>query len=494
MALKKVAIIGGGVTGLSAGIHARRNGYDATIFEMHYLPGGMCTSWQRRGFSFEGCLHYIQLTGSSPQHFFFNLWKELGVFPAIKMIPQEVFHSFRDLSGRTFHLFADADRLEEELLRHSPGDADEVRALAAAVRTYSWFVRSAGRNPIRLLRKGAGMLRGLPLFWKYGSMNLGEYASRFRDPLLREALTDIFGCPEFACISLFFILAGWHLGGTAYPQGGSLALAKAIEGTFLGLGGEIRYRSKVQRILVEDGRAAGVELNDGSVERADIVVSAADGRSTLVDLLGGRFTPQRLRDRYATKPLYPAFIQVSLGVDLDLSAEPHALKVQLRNPFQLAGRTRRELWLHHFACDPTAAPSGKTALAVLYPTDWSWWEQFPYGNRNYEKEKERILAATIAHLEEILPGISSRIEVSDVSTPYTMHRYTGNWRGSPGFVMTKELAGEMTLKTCYTLPGLDRFYMAGQWVKGFGVPMAALSGREVVQAICRADRRRFRAV
>lgn len=71
-------------------------------------------------------------------------------------------------------------------------------------------------------------------------------------------------------------------------------------------------------------------------------------------------------------------------------------------------------------------------------------------------------------------------------------RYTNTWQGAPGFMMTKELAGEMFMNPQYTLPGLDGFYMIGQWVKGFGAPMAAASGREVIQKICRADRRRFR--
>jgi hypothetical protein len=60
-------------------------------------------------------------------------------------------------------------------------------------------------------------------------------------------------------------------------------------------------------------------------------------------------------------------------------------------------------------------------------------------------------------------------------------------------MMTKELGAEMVMKPQYILPGLDGFYMTGLWVKGFGVPMAAAGGREVIQRICREERRRFRA-
>ncbi len=61
---KKILIIGAGMAGLSAGIHALRNGYDAEIYEMHNLPGGLCTAWDRKGYTFDGCIHW--LVGTKP--------------------------------------------------------------------------------------------------------------------------------------------------------------------------------------------------------------------------------------------------------------------------------------------------------------------------------------------------------------------------------------------------------------------------------------------
>jgi hypothetical protein len=58
-------------------------------------------------------------------------------------------------------------------------------------------------------------------------------------------------------------------------------------------------------------------------------------------------------------------------------------------------------------------------------------------------------------------------------------------------MMTKTLAGEMVMNPQYCLPGLDCFYMIGLWVKGFGVPMAAASGIEVIQKICAEDGKKF---
>jgi phytoene dehydrogenase-like protein len=229
------------------------------------------------------------------------------------------------------------------------------------------------------------------------------------------------------------------------------------------------------------------------VEKADIIISAADGHATLFDMLEDRFTTPDLRERFATQPLYPSFVQVSLGVNRDLSATPHAVKAETAVPFEIAGQTRQELWYQHFAFDPTMAPQGKTSITVLYPSDLAWWENLGYASEEYEAEKAKILDTTIAQLEQVLPGISSQIETSDVATPFTTIRYTSNWKAASGFMMTKTLAAEMVMNPQYTLPGLQDFYMIGQWVKGLGTPMAAASGKEVIQQVCRADGVRFRA-
>ncbi len=63
MKKESLIIIGGGFAGLATGIYARLNGYKTRIFEMHDKPGGLCTSWQRKGYTFDGCIHW--LIGSS---------------------------------------------------------------------------------------------------------------------------------------------------------------------------------------------------------------------------------------------------------------------------------------------------------------------------------------------------------------------------------------------------------------------------------------------
>ena len=96
----------------------------------------------------------------------------------------------------------------------------------------------------------------------------------------------------------------------------------------------------------------------------------------------------------------------------------------------------------------------------------------------------------IDQLEKRFPGIKGEIEVVDVTTPVTYERYTGNWQGSyMGWGMTTKTMGKSMSRT---LPGLTGFYMAGQWVyKGGGVPGAVMSGRHLIQIICKQDKKKF---
>ena len=72
-----VAIIGAGMAGMSAAVYARLSGLSVRVFERHFLPGGLCTAWKRRGYVFDYCIDYF--LGSRKGHAFYDIWKELGI-------------------------------------------------------------------------------------------------------------------------------------------------------------------------------------------------------------------------------------------------------------------------------------------------------------------------------------------------------------------------------------------------------------------------------
>jgi phytoene dehydrogenase-like protein len=285
-----------------------------------------------------------------------------------------------------------------------------------------------------------------------------------------------------------------HTGNAGFPVGGSLAFAHAIEKRYLDLGGEIYYRGQVEKILVADGRASGVRLYNDEVHKADIVISAADGHATIFDMLGGVFTNRKIRRMYDGHLPTHQMVQVSLGVKRDFSTEPHWVTYLLDEPLVLAGEPCSEISLKHFCFDPSLAPQGKSVLALIVRTNYSYWQRI-YGRSLYDSEQRQVSDVIIDRLENWYPGIRADIEFIDEATPLSYERYTGNWMGATcGWLLAKETMPMMILGVPKTLPGLKDFYMAGHWVEPGGtVTLAAASGRTVMQSICHADGINFRA-
>ena len=152
----------------------------------------------------------------------------------------------------------------------------------------------------------------------------------------------------------------------------------------------------------------------------------------------------------------------------------------------------RQVSFRFFHFDPTFAPGGKTAVTCFLPTrNFEYWVHLQQqDSAAYRAEKQRIAETIIAVLEGSVPEVRRMIEVIDVSTPATVIRYTGNWKGSmEGWLLTPT-TGYQQLPN--TLPGLRQFLMVGQWIMpGGGLPSGLLTARSAVQAMCRHDRTPF---
>jgi phytoene dehydrogenase-like protein len=494
--VESIAIIGAGIAGLAAGCYGQMNGYRTRIFELHTMPGGLCTSWQREGYTFDGCIHW--LVGSGQGSTMNRIWQELGAVQGRTMVDHDEFMRVEEAGGQAWIVYTDLERLERHMKELAPGDAPAIETLCRAARrlTVAGEAMMTGGNLASMLRAGLELVPALPDFLRYWRMPAGSFATRFRDPFLRQAFLDLFEMPDFPVIGVLMTLGWLDNHDAGYPIGGSLAFAQAIAKRYLALGGEIHYRSRVSKILVEDGRAVGLRLatplqDSGESEvRADAVISAADGHATLFDMLEGQYLTPRLREAYENWRIFQPIVQVSLGVNCDLSAEPHSISFALDQPVVIAGQPRTRLSVKHYCYDPTLAPAGKSVVAAILTSDYDYWQAMDAAR--YAGEKEAVADAVISQLEKRLPAIRGRIEVVDVATPLTYERYTGNWQGSmEGWL---PIMGQFGKRLDHTLPGLENFYMIGQWVEpGGGLPPAATSARAAIKVICKRDGKRFAA-
>jgi phytoene dehydrogenase-like protein len=488
---RRMVIIGGGIAGLCAGVYAQRSGYQSQILEQHSIPGGLATSWTRGGYTFETCLHWF--LGSSPEGALGAQWREVFDVDKLRFVQAEEYQRIETEDGRSLIMYADVNRMETELLRTAPEDAEEIKAFTAAIRQLADFpmdeLNSAWpRRALAILR----MLPKLPLLQRWSGMSAAEYGRGFKNELLRRFFTDS-ATADMAAIALVFMFAWMHQQNAGYAIGGAKAIIDPIAERFRTLGGAMRLTTRVNKILVEDDVAVGVELSDGEIIKADWVISGADGHATIYDMLGGKYRDEKIDTFYQRQKVFPSYLQVSLGVARDLSQEPGFLGCILSRPLHVDPDTELDTVSYRiFHFDPTFAPKGKTAITCFLPTfNYRYWVDVHRNDpARYEEEKRRIAEAVIALLEGRLPGIRQYIEVMDVSTPATIVRFTGNWKGSmEGFLPTP---GAGFAPRRQTLPGLDRFLMVGQWVHpGGGLPSGLMTARAALQAICRRDHSPF---
>ena len=493
---KSIIIIGAGIAGLSTGCYGQMNGYRTSIFEMHTIPGGLCTTWKRKGYKIDGCMHW--LLGSKPGTGFYRIWEELGAVQGRRIVNQEEYIRFEGEEGKVFSVYTDINRLERHMNELAPEDEKVIEEIIKEVRKATrfeipWEKARELYSPVDGLKMMLKMFPFLRFMRKWGKTSTLDLAKRFKNPLLRQALLTYAELPDYPTIVLLMALAWHHQKYAGYAVGGSLEFARAIERRYLDLGGEINYKSRVARILVENDNAVGVRLADGSEHRSDIVISAADGRTTIFDMLEGKYINDKLRGYYDNFPLFPPLIQIALGVGRSFNELPHlvsGINYPLDEPVTIAGQELKRLGVHVYNFDPSLAPEGKTVLKVLLNSDYEYWKKLKQDPERYKAEKEQIADQVIALLDQRFPGLAAQVEMRDVATPMTWERYTGNWRAShEGWLMTTK---NLSMRLSKTLPGLKNFYMVGQWVEpGGSLPYVAVSGRNVTQIICKNDKKKF---
>ena len=493
---RSVLIIGGGIAGLSAGCYAQMNGYDSQVLELHTIPGGLCTSWRRGGYTMDGCLQY--LTGSGPGLDSHRMWLELGALQGREIFNRSEFIRVESADGRELIFYTNVDQLEAHLLELSPRDARTIHMLCQGVRDFLPFNLPLDMplTPQENLKFGMSMLPYLPAVLRWNGLSLRGFAAKFKDPFLREAFPHFFqfAHPTFPMTVMLMTLAMMHNRDAGYPMGGSLRFALAIARRYEALGGKIQCKSRVQRILVENDRACGVLLTDGTELRADVVISAADGYDTLFTMLEGRYLDDKTRDYYRTMAVAEPIMQVSLGLNLPMTDVPHSICFPMSKLRVLAGKPQERIVARHYAYDPRLAPAGKTPLTVWLEADYDYWKRFSAIRPVYDDLQDDVADVVVDELDRRFPGLKGAVEVVDVATPATYERFTENWRGAiAGWAITSRKMKMMMGKgMSKVLPGLSNFYMIGQWVEPAGnVELSAASGRDAIKLLCAADSKPF---
>jgi phytoene dehydrogenase-like protein len=492
---KKIAIIGGGVAGLSAGIYGQMNGFDTEIFEMHTVPGGQCTAWERKGYRFDYCLHWLVGTAKGVFH---PLWKETNVInDQTTIIDHDIYARITGETGDEFIIYTNINRWERYLINKFAIDASAIRKMCKHMRKASRFEPFGMDTGLRATVKKIGQLIRMaplfPLLAKYTRKTCEEYFQTLglKDPRLIHFLNSLFGNQNFSAL-VFIMMLGWFNEKNAgYIIGGSLPLARRMEERYTALGGRLNTGSRIDKIIVEDHAATGVQLSDGTLIKSDYVISAADGYSTIFRMLEGNYVSDNIKNAYDTWDVFTPLVQVSFGLNNSLYSDGPIQRTLMPGKSIGSTKVKNGYSIMNYAFDPTMAPEGKSVVVLRFESPWEQWEGME--KAAYKSEKEKIKTDATAILELHYPGISGKIEVVDVATPLTTVKYTGVWKGAYEGFMPAPGNISVTLKNA--LPGLNNFYMAGQWLyPGGGLPPSVSSGKKAIIQICKSERKSFNVI
>ena len=287
-----ILVIGGGVSGLSAGIYARMNGHEAIVCERHSVAGGNLTGWERGGYHIDNCIHW--LTGTNPASKTYQMWEDLGALGNVEVFQGETLFTC-EMDGEILSLNKDIDQFEQDMLALSPQDEKEIRCLIRAVKMMQGLVGIAG---VEHNQKYTAMqkIRATPAIMKYYGHTTGELSARFQHPLLKFFFSAFWG-EDFGAFSLIFVFAHFCGENGGIPKGSSTAMAKRMVKRFEELGGELLLKKEAVSVNHVDGKASSVTFADGTTIDADYVVLTGDPAVMFQTVLDVPM-PKQLKKKY----------------------------------------------------------------------------------------------------------------------------------------------------------------------------------------------------
>jgi prolycopene isomerase len=387
---------------------------------------------------------------------------------------------------------------------------DEKAGIAGLIEDMSGFARDLGK--FQAAQGKVDMSRfpaEFPHLFRNYRRTWGQMMDdRIRDTKLKalvSALWGYFGLPPSRLASLYYALPtlGYLQTGGYYPKGRSQTISDALARFIQGRGGQVRLRTRVEKILLKDGAAVGVRTADGQEYSARAVVSNANAWDTIHTLVGDGEALKDYKARMAGFSVSLSCFQIFLGLKRNLVGE---LGIQDSEIFLEPGYDSDASYAAAQRADiencglgislydnvmPGYSPKGKNTVNILALQGFDHWEKYEAGYRKgqkaaYRAEKERMAEALIRRAEKaLLPGLSKAIEVKEIGTPLTNWRYTRNYRGAIyGWDQTVENSGPRRIGHATPVKGL---YLAGAWSSpGHGYGAVIPSGVSCFAEIARS--------
>lgn len=483
-----VIVIGSGIGGLTAAGLLARMGQSVLVLESHDRPGGYAHGFQRKKYRFDAGVHLISGcsdTGYRGGQIIYKVLEALALEQEIRFLPIDPFsHAY--YPGLDAALPQSLDAFTAELGRLFPSERRGVQALTRLCLQLTEEIAAADEIMAKVGYAKAQRL--LPALFKYRKATLAEVAAQFiRNPKLLGLFASnwpYLGLPPGQVSFVYWstMLIGYMVDGAYYCSGGFQGLAETLVKGLQRYGGEIRYKSTVEKIFIENNSVVGVSV-EGQRLAAPTVIANADIRRTVFEMVGARYFPTRFIEKInAMRPSLSIF-SVYIATDLELSTLKLAHESFCYQDFDHERNFARTLkgdisWLSITAptlAAPELAPPGRhlLLLTTLLP-----FQAVP----SWRQAKSAYMQTLLAMAERYIPGLRDHILLVEGGSPATMQRYTGNHQGAAyGWEVTPDQIGPARIPNRSPIRGL---YFAGHWASpGSGIYGVTVSGVQAARKV-----------
>ena len=497
---KPIVIVGAGLGGMAAGVALAQQGHRVILLEKEPQLGGYAVAYARKGFSFDVALHVVPAGAAGGE--FHTLVTELGLADAVRFVRLE--QGFRARLGDTdLQMPNDYEALFRTLEREFPAEQAGLRAFRTHFERHVAVYARLLTPSVSRWRAVPPFIPRIPAFLKHASMPVSDYLAPYvQDQRLRALLylSSIFlGIPanEFPTLNfmmMFHILFGQ---GMYTMVGGGQALTDALARRLKELDVRIVTGTEVEQVLLEGQAAVGVRTTDGTVYEAAAVLAGVSTPELVNRLIGRPNVPAGYLKTLDS--LRPSLSVLVLNLGLDRHPRELGIDNYITVVFPDANiddwirKQRCGRLLHGFSvtargnAEPDAPPSVSATLSIVGGVSADAWSDLP--DEAYAEAKKEATADILKKLEKAFPQLAGHVIFSDLSTPRTLRRYTGNPAGA---IMGFDASCGMHRKimTVSRLP-IGRLYPAGAWTDRYGGFMQSIkAGMAAAEKAARAVAKR----